>query len=130
MSFDCEHCISRHSDRRSLQVNHLSTQEFIGIFLGFCCTLFAVISTMKAAQELQQKNYSEAVEDLRRCGFGTIFTFLCMLGAIINLTEFADTMQRKANSALRKKSAELTALKSSINLDEPRWVAVTSEKSQ
>lgn len=105
-------------------MNHLTTQEFIGIFLGFCCTLFAVISTMKAAQELQQKNYSDAIEDLRRCGYATIFTFLCMLGAIINLSGVTEAVQRKANAALRKKFAELSELRSSLDPNQDRWVAI------
>ncbi len=105
-------------------MNHLSTQEFMGIFLGFCCTLFAVISTMKAAQELQQKNYSDAVEDLRRCGFATIFTFLCMLGAIINLSSMTGALQRKAESALQKQSAELSKLSGQLDPNQDRWVAV------
>jgi hypothetical protein len=92
----------------------------MGIFLGFCCTLFGVISTMKAAQELQQKNYSDAVEDLRRCGFATIFTFLCMLGAIINLSGVTDAIQRK-------KSAELSELRGQIDPNQDRWVAVDSK---
>ena len=105
-------------------MNHLSTQEFIGIFLGFCCTLFAVVSTIKAAQELQQKNYVDVVADLRRCGFATIFTFLCMLGAIINLSGMTDALQRKAESALQNKSAELSELRGQLDPNQDRWVAV------
>jgi hypothetical protein len=96
----------------------------MGIFLGFCCTLFGVISTMKAAQELQQKNYFDVVADLRRCGLATIFTFLCMLGAIINLSSMTDALQRKAESALQKQSAELSKLSGQLDPNQDRWVAV------
>lgn len=105
----------------------MSGQEFTGVFLGFCCTVFAVLMTMKAAQEIRERNFREAVEDLRRCGYATIFTFLCMLGALINLSEMTDAIQRKANSALRKKSAELSELRSQLDPNQDRWVAVDSK---
>ena len=106
----------------------MTTEQFIGVFLGLCTTLFGVLSTMKAAQEIREKNFSEAVEDLRRCGYATIFTFVCMLGAIINLSEFCDTVQRKANSALRKKSSELSELRGQLDPNQDRWVAVGEHK--
>ena len=102
----------------------MSSQEFIGVFLGFCCTAFAVVMTMKAAQEIRERNFREAVEDLRRCSYATIFTFLCMLGALINLNEMSDAIQKKANSALRKKSAELSELRGELDPNQDRWVAV------
>lgn len=102
----------------------MSGQEFTGVFLGLCTCIFGVFSTMKAAQEIRERNFREAVEDLRRCGYATIFTFICMLGAIINLNEMSESIQQKANSALRKKSAELSELRGQLDPNQDRWVAV------
>ena len=89
----------------------MSTQEFIGIFGGFSATCFAVICTMKCAQEIQARNFQDAIDDLKRAGWGSIVTFIFMLSAIINLNEVCGTIQRKANSAMRKKSAEVAELR-------------------
>lgn len=89
----------------------MSTQEFIGIFGGFSATCFAVLCTMKCAQEIKQKNFIDAIEDLKRAGWGSIVTFVFMLSAIINLNEVCDSIQRKSNSAMRKKAAEVAELR-------------------
>jgi len=89
----------------------MSTQEFIGIFGGFSATCFAVICTMKCAQEIQARNFQDAIDDLKRAGWGSIVTFIFMLSAIINLNEVCDSIQRKSNSAARKKSAEIAELR-------------------
>lgn len=102
----------------------MSSQEFFGIFGGFCATCFAVLCTMKCAQEIKQKNFTDAVEDLKRAGWGSIITFCFMLSAIINLNEVCETIQRKANSALRRKTSEISELRGQIDPNQPSWVAV------
>jgi hypothetical protein len=89
----------------------MSGQEFFGIFGGFAATCFAVLCTMKCAQEIQARNFQDAIDDLKRAGWGSIITFGFMLSAIINLNEVCGTIQRKANSAMRKKSAEVAELR-------------------
>jgi len=98
----------------------MSTQEFFGIFGGFCATCFAVLCTMKCAQEIKQKNFIDAIEDLKRAGWGSIITFCFMLSAIINLSEVCDAIDRKARAKLRAKASEVAELRQS----ESRWVAV------
>jgi len=89
----------------------MSGQEFFGIFGGFSATCFAVLCTMKCAQEIKVKNFQDAIDDLKRAGWGSIVTFIFMLSAIINLNEVCDSIQRKSNSAARKKSAEVAELR-------------------
>ena len=89
----------------------MSGQEFFGIFGGFSATCFAVLCTMKCAQEIKVKNFQDAIDDLKRAGWGSIVTFIFMLSAIINLNEVCDSIQRKSNSAARKKSAEIAELR-------------------
>lgn len=89
----------------------MSSQEFFGIFGGFCATCFAVLCTMKCAQEIKEKNFQEAVGDLKRAGWGSIITFGFMLSAIINLNELCTTIDRKAKAKLRQKAAEVAELR-------------------
>jgi hypothetical protein len=89
----------------------MSGQEFFGIFGGFSATCFAVLCTMKCAQEIKVKNFQDAIDDLKRASWGSIVTFIFMLSAIINLNEVCDSIQRKSNSAARKKSAEIAELR-------------------
>ncbi len=89
----------------------MSGQEFFGIFGGFSATCFAVLCTMKCAQEIKVKNFQDAIDDLKHAGWGSIVTFIFMLSAIINLNEVCDSIQRKSNSAARKKSAEIAELR-------------------
>lgn len=98
----------------------MSTQEFFGIFGGFCATCFAVLCTMKCAQEIKQKNFVDAIEDLKRAGWGSIITFCFMLSAIINLNEVCDAIDRKARAKLRAKASEVAELRQG----ESRWVSV------
>ena len=105
-------------------MTELTTKEFIGVFLGVCCMLFAVGMSIKAAQEVRKRQYDDAIEDMRNSGLASIFTFLCMFGALINLSEMTDAIQRKSNSALRKKSSELSELRGQLDPQQDRWVAV------
>lgn len=89
----------------------MSSQEFFGIFGGFCATCFAVLCTMKCAQEIKEKNFQEAVGDLKRAGWGSIITFGFMLSAIINLNELCTTIDRRAKAKLPQKAAEVAELR-------------------
>lgn len=105
----------------------MNTQEFSGIFLGFCTCLFGVFSTMKAAQEIRGGNFCDAIDDLKRCGWASIFTWLCMLGAIINLNEGMTKNEKKLNSAIRKKTSEIALLKNEVDPNQDRWIASDSK---